>query len=972
MSGSAFALPSGFTIGAAPPTPPPQVAPVATAQSPDQAAAPPANAPADPYALPQGFTVGATPPAPAPSSTGATTQYIDVSLSGQDADQSNKPSVPDDFTSGQVGPRGPGLSLTGQAVPPPPAPLPSSAPPQPVRIPGAPPGSYIPAANAGSTGAVLPSDPIVTPAHIAAYSQPQPTPAASVSLSVPPGAALPAAQGTPAASPPLTLWQAQYSAARARTAAQTGSQPATVDQAGQPPAPQPTPGFNVPYLEHVGSLLGRDALEGTSGVVTGPLALAARGIDYATGSQALAPVANAPQWVSQQLTDAGFAQPQNTAERYGSAIAENIIPALATGGLGAIPGVARAAETLPSAVQSLGHLLFAPGISTGTKLAAGTGAGVLQQGAADAGAGTRAQLVAALLGGVAGGGLAGATRGYGARLGVPFTGGREMLAGQALLSRSSDPASFNARLGAGIADQQAGNSTARLPGSPATPGMLANDQNMMAFEQGVRNNTTGNDAYRHFDQARAQSQIAAIRDLADPTMHSPEERGFTIRNALDQAHGASAARTSQLYHQAAPTAASLPLDTVHAHVSNELNGTYGPGSGGPPAPIEAVWRELAQRRELPSTTLMRMSTRLGNIAGQLKMAGDRVGASAAMRTRDAIEDVAGSPAWEQARAARREQGEAFGRNQEGANAAGAIRAEDRYGSPMMADGKVADRALKDAGSVRQVHRALNKGIVDARAAGMPSHEIARLQENARDVHTALREHFIDGLMRKGSVVRDDDGHEILTITPKQWQNYWRDHADVADHLFGPDERRAIDADFAEQQRFIDAGKANGSNTMKNAATARFLHGLEAGKIPGELRTVRLLAAGVPLAVAKGSTHALNLIAPGLGHGIEHAAHQGAEYYFLTRGGHGAAHSLLGGVVNPGASHVAETVREAAGDPDVVRALTSRVGGGARSRIAAAVSPRPLRMRTRDLIMRRVVANSPAIAQAQQGPALAVQ
>ena len=224
MSGFAFALPSGFTRGVAPPS---QVAPAATAQSPDQAAAPPANAPANPYALPQGFTLGATPPAPAPSSTGATTQYVDVSLSGQDADQSDKPSVPDDFTSGQVGPRGQGMSLTGQAAAPPPAPTPSPAPPQPVSTSGATPGSYIPTANAGSTGFAVQPDPIVTPAHIGACSQPQPAPAAPASVSVSPGAALPAAQAVPAASPPLTPWQARYAAARARTAVQKGSQPAT-------------------------------------------------------------------------------------------------------------------------------------------------------------------------------------------------------------------------------------------------------------------------------------------------------------------------------------------------------------------------------------------------------------------------------------------------------------------------------------------------------------------------------------------------------------------------------------------------------------------------------------------------------------------------------------------------------------------------------------------------------------------------
>ena len=77
---------------------------------------------------------------------------------------------------------------------------------------------------------------------------------------------------------------------------------------------------------------------------------------------------------------------------------------------------------------------------------------------------------------------------------------------------------------------------------------------------------------------------------------------------------------------------------------------------------------------MSGTHLMRMSQRLGNMAGEFKMQGNRMAAAAAMRTRDAIEDVAGSPAWERARATRRSQGEAFGRNAEGANATGAIRA----------------------------------------------------------------------------------------------------------------------------------------------------------------------------------------------------------------------------------------------------------------------------------------------------------
>ena len=184
----------------------------------------------------------------------------------------------------------------------------------------------------------------------------------------------------------------------------------------QAPGPDPNapaaPGWTLPYAGHLAGLGARDLLEGTAGIVLGPAALASRGVDYLTGSKALAPIANAPQWMDQQLTNAGFAQPQNAPERYGSAIAENVLPILATAGAGALPGVAGAlsAATVPEKLQMLGRILMTGAPKAAALAAPGAGAGALQQFAAEHDAGPGAQLAAALLGGVAGGGLANAAR----------------------------------------------------------------------------------------------------------------------------------------------------------------------------------------------------------------------------------------------------------------------------------------------------------------------------------------------------------------------------------------------------------------------------------------------------------------------------------------------------------------------------------------------------------------------------------
>jgi len=594
-----------------------------------------------------------------------------------------------------------------------------------------------------------------------------------------------------------------------------------------------------------------------------PLNLGIKGINAVAGTS-IPEIRSAQENLGAVANAAGLPSPSTPGERIRSDIGRNVaglIPSMATGA---------ALQAGGPVAQKVGQALMTAPVSQVTG-AVGTGIG---EGAArENGYGPAVQFGAALAGGITGAAVPSVVSALGQGVVAatqPFRqGGREKIVAEALLRNSSDPETLAQRLRDGADD-----TTRRLPGAPVTAGVAARDPQMMLLESGLRSDAqtvpgamSPATAMRDVDARRNAARLATaeglLRDEGDVAA-----RGATVRGALTGAEEGMKAETNRLY-KAAETTERFPvkpildkLDEVEAKYFGELSGGMPgelrevardlralmqpkPGSVPAPRPSSIMLGSMVSPSAAPApvagdvswTALQNLYSRVGKIVGNAQAGTDkdnRVVAAGGQLQR-LIDELGSTPEWQAAKAQRRAQGSALGRDESGVNAVGRALMTDRWDAPMMPDARVAPTVTADPGAVRQTLGALDKGIADAKAAGLPPERIAAIQAQADTARGAMRNQFIDDMLtasKTTSDIADASGNVTRQLSPAQFRWWWEKNADTANLLFPDADRRTLErlaADFAEGT-VLNTARARGSDTAQNLSVGNFIARLTGGVV----------------------------------------------------------------------------------------------------------------------------------------------
>jgi hypothetical protein len=179
-------------------------------------------------------------------------------------------------------------------------------------------------------------------------------------------------------------------------------------------------------------------------------------------------------------------------------------------------------------------------------------------------------------------------------------------------------------------------------------------------------------------------------------------------------------------------------------------------------------------------------------------------------------------------ALRRQQGQAVGRDDAGANATGTILATDRFGAPTLANTAVADRALQTPATARQTMEALYKALDDARRARLPTEQIEALSQRVGAARDALRGQFMERMRTAaatGSDILDAAGNVSRALSPAQFRQFWEANAPVAREIFEPSQMQALHrlaADFAESAATTRTAAPGGSHTAQNLSVGNLI------------------------------------------------------------------------------------------------------------------------------------------------------
>jgi len=570
---------------------------------------------------------------------------------------------------------------------------------------------------------------------------------------------------------------------------------------------------------------------GTRDVIEGATALPGMALDAATWpfrafQRAIGLPTTAPSdLVNRGLTATGLPEPENDAERLRSAAIRGGSAALTTAGVGSVPSVAAA---VPTAARVLTTAIPSQVVGGATGGAAG-------EATRQAGGGPLLQFGASILGG----GL-GAAATQGVQLGgravnsllMPFTQrGREGIVTDVMLGGSSQPNSLLARLRQG-ADEP------RLPGSPVTTATQARDPGLLAIELGQRSDVVGTGTpggvspaarFRDVDAQRNQVRTTALDAMADTS--DPGARGAVVRGALETGEDAMRKRVGQLFTEAEPAGGgSYPIERIK-QVATDVTAKFSPErmGGGVPPELQAVIDDIsaAPGGAMTFEQIQNVRSRLGKIAGEARGKDNRISDAAGAIVR-ALETEADSPAWQAAISARRQMGTALGRDEAGASATGQILKTDRYGSPMLPDEQVANRAISSVGNVRQTLGAVDKAVQDAQTANLGAEQIAALQKHAADTRTALQGQFIANLTKRVQTsggLADAAGNVSTQLSPAQFAQFMKQNAGIAAELFSPQQLanlRTLTADFAETAMQTATPRAAGSPTAQNLSVGAFI------------------------------------------------------------------------------------------------------------------------------------------------------
>jgi len=572
------------------------------------------------------------------------------------------------------------------------------------------------------------------------------------------------------------------------------------------------------------SFMANNAPPGVAGF--GPLGLPVAAANWAMGnplaklgltpSKPLVPSGVGSEMVDRGYKAIGLPEPVNANERLLSGVSS------ALGGTAAGMGVGGALRGIGSAgLQAIGRALTA---APAAQLSGAVGSGVAGNVAHESGTGPVGEVVGSLAGGLGGAGVAGgfAAAARAARaLAHGFTpAGARQIAAEILLRHSSDPATLQGRLQTGLAQPNA-----RLPGAPVTTAMAANDPALLVRERALRTQPGGL-GVRAVEAQRGQQVGAALGSMATaPTMTSTT-RGLVIRQALGNQARALKARTTQLYNAAKQAKGQFPTGKLLNAVADTVRQFYGPGAGKAPAAFRDIAQQIAGRGTSASAEwLMNMDRQIGKAIGQAKLARDDVLAGALGKLRDEVGSINPTPEYAAAKAWRARVGEVMGRDEGGAKATGDIARTDQFGRPIMPDEQVAARAVRDAGSVRQIIRAGEEAVAAAQARGAPAAEITRLRNEAQAARTVMRDQFLDnaesGARLSGDTVSLDAAGQPTTspsYSPAGWRRFWDKNEETARLLFNPAERqtlRQLTEQLAETAAADRTAAAKGSDTAQN-------------------------------------------------------------------------------------------------------------------------------------------------------------
>ena len=464
--------------------------------------------------------------------------------------------------------------------------------------------------------------------------------------------------------------------------------------------------------------------------------------------------------------------------------------------------------------------------------------------------------------------------------------GQENIVADTLLRSSSDPATLPARLQAGVDD-----SASRLPGAPATTAQVANDPGLMATESGLRSDAAASPTFSTQDAQRNAVREAFIRSLLGDQTGTDASRGQTIADALNTSNEGQNLLTGALYSKAraatpdvttgeatyipAPPMAGPNAPTLEtwarpfsatpeaaategannpllASIASAKAKYFGPGSGGLPGELSDVESDVkAAGNNLTPEFLQNMYSRLGEIAGKASVAGNARLASAAGTLRSTVDEMAGTPELDAARAQRLAQGQDFGRNMQGANATAQILKTDRFGAPIMQPEAVAMRAVKDPASAQQTLSAAYNAVTAARKAGLTGSDLQAYRDNAQSLHQAMRDQFVSNLYDASRTTGNLAGPTATGLmgrtpqmSPAGFTRFWQANQGTAQVLFRPQEMQKLQqlaSDFSDSTTSTATAKVAGSDTARNLSVANFIAKASGGQMnPGSMLAQGLL------------------------------------------------------------------------------------------------------------------------------------
>lgn len=558
---------------------------------------------------------------------------------------------------------------------------------------------------------------------------------------------------------------------------------------------------NRTTVENIG-LGTRNAIEGlvnAGSILTDPMGAA---LNAALGTN----IRSYRESVPEALTALGLPKPETPQERMTARVSRELVGILPSMGAG------MAARGMGGATEAVGRALAEKPI---VQAAAAAGSGMAGQAVEEGGGGpgesAMASLGGALLGTIGAEGVGALGRSL-AGLVQPFTqGGRERMAADALLRASAKPDDLAERLSEGLAD-----TSRRLPGSPVTTAQAARDPGLMVLESGLRSDAqrvggqggmSGAAALRDVEAQRNAARLGFLQSQADDL--SPELRGLGARKAIGENLAGQRAAVGRAYNEAMESGATVPIDDLKVAAGEVAAKYFGPGSGGAPGPLKSVLEEIGQAQGPQGMEwVQNVRSRLGEMAGQAARSGEQRLSSAAGAIKQSLDgltdNILSGPA-----TMRREMGQTFGRNEEGAKVVGDILRRDAFGSPMMTADSVIQQAVSSPRNVQQV----------LKASGGKADEVKGL----------LRGQFIENMLTAskttGGMV-DAAGNVSDALSPAQFKRFFDKNAPVAKEIFDqPGQYMALQRlanDFSETQLSALTAKARGSDTAQNLSVGNLI------------------------------------------------------------------------------------------------------------------------------------------------------